>query len=358
MKQKHTIKMKSSAAKVRGQGVASAYEEQVALVKNGLKDKFKVIENQWGRADITHFHTVDFWFYLTIPYAKLCGTAIGYVHFLPETMEQSLKLPRIAKKVFYRYLLRFYKSMDMLVTVNPYFIDRLEANGVPREKVVYIPNFVSQKEFYPLSAEDKNALRLKYKIPAEKFVVVCAGQLQTRKGIFDFLEIAGRMPDVQFVWAGGFSFGKITDGYEKIRKVVENPPLNVLFTGIVDREQMNEIYNIGDVMFLPSYEELFPMTVLEAMNCGLPLLLRDMPIYENILFDYYMRATDNEGFCRELDRLRQEAAYYEQAKQASWRGHLFYNEQHVAKMWDEFYSGLMEKEAAGKIKKRKKSKRA
>ena len=169
-------------------------------------------------------------------------------------MEQSLKLPRIAKKVFYRYLLRFYKSMDMLVTVNPYFIDRLEANGVPREKVVYIPNFVSQKEFYPVPADEKNALRLKYKISPEKFVIVCAGQLQTRKGIFDFLEIANRLPDVQFVWAGGFSFGKITDGYEAIQRVVENPPQNVLFTGIVDREKMNEIYNIGDLMFLDVYK--------------------------------------------------------------------------------------------------------
>ena len=73
-----------------------------------------------------------------------------------------------------------------------------------------------------------------------------------------------------------FHSEKITDGYEEVRKVVENPPDNIKFTGIVDRDKMNEIYNLADVMFLPSYEELFPMTILEAMNCRVPLLLRDI----------------------------------------------------------------------------------
>ena len=41
-----------------------------------------------------------------------------------------------------------------------------------------------------------------------------AGQVQTRKGVMDFVEVAKKMPDVKFVWAGGFSFGAITDGHE------------------------------------------------------------------------------------------------------------------------------------------------
>ena len=45
MSDKTTINMMSSATKVKGQGVGSAYIEQVNLVKNGLSDKFEITEN-------------------------------------------------------------------------------------------------------------------------------------------------------------------------------------------------------------------------------------------------------------------------------------------------------------------------
>lgn len=347
---KYKINMLSRAGSVKGQGVGSAYEEQVTLVREGMSERFDVTINKFPKATITHYHTVNFSFFLSIPFAKHYGTTVGYVHFLPETMEQSLKLPRFAKKVFYKYLLTFYNSMDHLVTVNPYFIDRLADYGVDKKKVSYIPNFVSEKDFYPVSPERKRAIRAEFGLNPDQFTAICAGQLQTRKGIFDFVKVAEAMPDIQFVWAGGFSFGKITDGYEKIQEIVENPPANVKFTGIVDRERMNDIYNMGDVMFLPSYDELFPMTILEAMNCNIPLLLRDIPIYDNILFDYYLRETDNEGFANALRRLKDDPAYYKRAAADSWRGHEFYNRDHVLHMWDEFYTGLVAERDNRKIR--------
>lgn len=350
---RYTINMVSKANTVKGQGVGSAYDEQVELVRSGLSDRFEIFENKTMLADITHYHTVNFSHFLSIPFAKGAGVTVGYVHFLPETMESSLKLPKIAKTVFYKYLISFYKRMDHLVTVNPYFIERLAAYGIDPQKVTYIPNFVCENTFYPLDAEQKKNLRQTYGLNEDRFTVVCAGQLQRRKGVFDFIEIAKKMPDVQFVWAGGFSFGKITDGYEEIQKIMADPPENIKFLGIVEREKMNEIYNLGDVMFLPSYEELFPMTILEAMNCRVPLLLRDIPIYENILFDYYLRAADNDGFFAELNKLRSDPAYYDAAVEKSWRGHCFYNRKHVLAMWDAFYSGLVKEKGLARVKTKK-----
>ena len=45
MSRKKTINMVSQATSVKGQGVGSAYMEQVRLVKEGLADKFEVFEN-------------------------------------------------------------------------------------------------------------------------------------------------------------------------------------------------------------------------------------------------------------------------------------------------------------------------
>jgi 1,2-diacylglycerol-3-alpha-glucose alpha-1,2-galactosyltransferase len=35
--------------------------------------------------------------------------------------------------------------------------------------------------------------------------------------------------------------------------------------------------------FLPSYSELFPMTILEAASCGTAIMLRDIDLYKVIL---------------------------------------------------------------------------
>jgi 1,2-diacylglycerol-3-alpha-glucose alpha-1,2-galactosyltransferase len=40
-------------------------------------------------------------------------------------------------------------------------------------------------------------------MPREKFIVLSVGQVQTQKGVMDFIEVANHMPDIQFVWAGG-----------------------------------------------------------------------------------------------------------------------------------------------------------
>ena len=337
----YRINMISAANKIKGQGVASAHDEQVKLVTENIASDIVVTEDGFVKADISHFHTVNPTFYLFSFFKKRTGIRVGYVHMIPETVESSLQLPRLFKNIFYKYMISFYKRMDVLVTVNPYFIDMLEKYGIKREKVTYIPNFVSDELFYRFSEEKRNQIKEKYGIPSDKFVVLCAGQTQVRKGIFDFIETAKRMPSLQFVWAGGFSFGKITDGYEKIKKIMENPPENVKFLGIVDREEMPGIYNMANVMFLPSFEELFPMTVLEAMSCRIPILLRDLEIYENILFDYYLKEKDVEGFCTALEKLSGEPSFYENAEDAAQRGHDFYSKEHVFSMWDSFYRSLL-----------------
>lgn len=140
-----------------------------------------------------------------------------------------------------------------------------------------------------------------------------------------------------FVWAGGFSFGKITDGYEALKKIVDNPPSNVKFIGIVDRSLMNDVYNMASVLFMPSYNELFPMSILEAMNCQVPMLLRDIEIYESILGGYYLKADNNKGFSDHLRTLALDELAYKKAVKQSMEGSVFYSKEHVLSMWQGFY---------------------
>lgn len=335
-----TINMLSSAYKVKGQGVLSAYEEQVSLVINNLNDQYKVSINKVKFADIMHYHTINLEYYLSLPFTKIRSCAVGYVHFLPETLEKSIKLPKFMKKIFYKYVIEFYKSMDFLITVNPYFIDKLAAYGISKDKITYIPNYVSSKRFFKVDKESRHKLRKEYGIARDKFVVLCVGQLQIRKGFFDFIEVAKKLPNVQFIWAGGFSFKKISDGYQEIKKVVDNPPENVKFLGIIPREEMNNIYNISDVMFLASFEELFPMAILESANCKIPILLRDVDLYRGILDGYYLSENDVDGFVSELTKLNNDDCYYNKASQMADKCAKHYSEENVTKMWRSYYNKI------------------
>ena len=349
-----TINMMSKAHKVKGQGVLSAYEEQVSLVENNLKHIYDVKINEVKFADIMHYHTINFEFFLTIPFAKIKSSTVGYVHFLPETLENSIKLPKIIKNIFYKYVINFYKNMDYLITVNPYFIDKLVAYGIDRDKITYIPNYVSKKRFFKMDKKYVNNARKEFGIDNNKFVVLCAGQLQKRKGIFDFIEVAKQMPEVQFVWAGGFSFKKISDGYEEIKKLMENPPSNVKFLGIIPREKMNELFNASDMLFLASYEELFPMIVLESSNCKLPILLRDIELYKGILDGCYLKGSTNQEFIDQINQIKNDETSYNKAVQMSEECAKKYSEENVTKLWKAYYNKIYKRGQKKRDKKDKK----
>jgi 1,2-diacylglycerol-3-alpha-glucose alpha-1,2-galactosyltransferase len=92
--------MRSSANSIKSQGVGSCYNEQVGLVKEGLTD-FAVSENKKGSFDLVHYHTVNLGYYFERMLTRHKTVGIGYVHFLPETLDESLKLPKPARAIFY-----------------------------------------------------------------------------------------------------------------------------------------------------------------------------------------------------------------------------------------------------------------
>nr|WP_277620101.1 hypothetical protein [Listeria riparia] len=57
------ITMLSSAEKVKGQGVASAYRELVNLMTTHHADKYDIAINTYRKSEITHYHTIDFPFF-------------------------------------------------------------------------------------------------------------------------------------------------------------------------------------------------------------------------------------------------------------------------------------------------------
>lgn len=329
--------MFSYAQKIKGQGVSSSYEELIKAFEKNFKNIFDLSFNSFKRSDISHYHTVNFSFYLSTFFPKKRGTMVGHVHFIPETLEGSLKLPKLILKLFSIYLLSFYKRMDQLVVVNPDFIPKLENLGIKSGKIVYLPNFVSSDNFYEQKIEDRNIFRSNLGIDHNKFVVIGVGQIQTRKGIDDFVSLAKLNPSVQFIWIGDFSFGSLSDGHSKYKKIIKEHPNNLLFTGLIDRKDMVSYYNISDLFLLPSFNELFPMSILEACNCGLPIMLRNLELYEQILKNSYLKSNNLQEMHEVLNSLIHDKNLLKKYKEESKIIANQYSEQAVLKKWFDYY---------------------
>ncbi len=339
MKKKIRINMLSMADSVDGQGVGSAYLELMKLLKEEGKNDFEIQLNEnIKNCDIIHAHTFEPRNYLKLKRAKV--PTISYVHCLPEHFDGSIKLPKFAFNIFKKYVISFYKSADNLVVVNPIFKKDMVKAGLDENKITYIPNFVSKEKFYKKTPKEIKEIRKKYNIGEDEFVVLGAGQVQTRKGVLDFVKVAEKLPNVKFIWAGGFSFGAITDGHKELEKVMKNHPKNVTFLGIVPRDDMNDLFNASDLLFVPSYNELFPMTILEACSTDTPLLLRNLELYEDILFKKYLSASNNKEFAKMIEDLKNDKKLYKKQVDNSKYISNFYCKENVYKMWKEYYTNI------------------
>ena len=327
------IRVFSKATTVPGQGVGAAYVEQLNLIQQSKR--LVVLQPNEPRPDLVHIHTINFRYWLAMLFIKI--PRVVYVHFLPSTLSSSIKLPRLFFGILKWYVKVFYKTASHLVVVNPIFIDPLMKMGIKQERIVFIPNYVDESKF--ATKVSITSIRKQWQI--KRFTVLGVGQVQHRKGVLDFIEVAKKLPAVDFVWAGGFSFKGITAGYEELKKVMDNPPSNVRFLGIVPREKMNELYHGCDLFFLPSFDELMPMSVLEAAVCDKPILLRDLELYQPVFFKHYLSAHDVDGFVKMIKQLSENKEMYQQSlDHPRWLKN-YYRKEAILKQWEDFYQEVV-----------------
>ncbi|MFB6294342.1 MAG: glycosyltransferase family 4 protein, partial [Candidatus Nanohaloarchaea archaeon] len=119
-------------------------------------------------------------------------------------------------------------------------------------------------------------------------------------GVADFVEAGRAFPDTDFIW-----FGPMNNRFLRAAAVTRNvkdAPDNVHFPGFV--EEAREAFGVGDIFFFPSHEENQPIAVLEAMYCGLPLLVRDIAAFDWLEHGTHcLKAEDTDGLHTQLQRL-------------------------------------------------------
>lgn len=157
----------------------------------------------------------------------------------------------------YKLKKRYFDGLNLNIVTPSLWLKNLVKNSILKDypcTVVY--NGVDLNSFYP----DKSIPK-KFAFDGKKLLLAVAGDWDRRKGIYDMMHIADKLPDTHIIVAIG-------NGAPKHERIIALPRTESL-------GELRQLYNRADCVINPTYEDNFPMVNLEALACGTPVVVYD-----------------------------------------------------------------------------------
>jgi glycosyltransferase involved in cell wall biosynthesis len=176
---------------------------------------------------------------------------------------------------------------DLVVTLGETMREEIVARGVPAERVVIVPNGVSEQFLEPLP-DDGGQLRASLGIGPDEFVVGLVSSLVAHEGIGTLLEAVKIMGD-RGVPARALIVGEGPERTSLQRQAAELG-LNAVFTGRVPSARVRDYHAVLDVFVVPRTPDrvcqlVTPLKPIEAMASGLPVVLSNVRALAEIVTD-------------------------------------------------------------------------
>ncbi len=230
--------------------------------------------------------------------ARLAGkSVVYYAHSTREDFCNSFKGSNLLAPLFGAWIRFCYNRGDIVITPTPYSKGLLGRAGV-RPPVMALSNGVDL-DFFSREKGSRRAFREKYGLREETKAVISVGHYIERKGILEFAQLAEEYPDVQFLWFGYTPSNLLT---ARVKRLLREHPANLRFAGYVPMEELRDAYAGADAFLFMTHEETEGIVLLEAMAMKIPVLIRDIPIYEGWLADgqNVYKASSQEEFSSRL----------------------------------------------------------
>ena len=257
---------------MHGRGVyAKVFEDAGITVHLLSPGKFPpmYMPNFWrlmrrGNYDILHFHLFG---------ANLCAKPLAIMSGHPaivvhdqcndESREQNPLL--LAADAFWTQ--KSHRIIAVSESTRRYLLCHEDLDD---SSVITISNGIDTEKFRPAIGGQCKSARSELGIPADAFVIGGVGRLVSQKNFLLFLKVASNIlkkyPEVRFAIAGTGPLETI------LRAEAENLGISsqILFLGHVSDRQ--SLYHALDVLLITSDFEGTPMTLLEAMASGVPVV--------------------------------------------------------------------------------------
>ncbi len=163
-----------------------------------------------------------------------------------------------------------YRLADAIAVPTKFAADTFELNGVERSKLFINPYGVDLTKFNPGQTTGKSG----------KPQIVFVGGVGARKGVPHLLNAFKSLAaDAEL-----HLVGPVETGLESALANI-NAGSNIKIHGPVASNSIPDILNSADIFCLPSLEEGFPLSMLQAMSSGLPVVTTKEAGAEDILSD-------------------------------------------------------------------------
>jgi len=230
-----------------------------------------------GNIDIHHF--------LFVPTPVTSRLLSGIVHWRRNSSVQTV--PSLYKSNLNKKTARSLFFADRVVTFSDWTANELESLGV--KNVVRINAGIDVDRFKPVT--NKKQLREKFGLPLDPPVILFSGELSRLGSVELVLSIIPRVlaqqPEIQFVFSCPIRSSEDVISMNKAQQTIHNLDLssNVHFINQVN--DFSELLNISDIFFFPvatmDAKIDTPLTILEAMAVGLPVIITQLEPLNEIL---------------------------------------------------------------------------
>lgn len=222
-----------------------------------------------GKYDVVHCHTPvgAMLTRLAARHARKCGTKVFYTahgfHFYKGASAVNWLLYYPAERLLAR-------DTDVLITINRE--DNQRAQKFSAGKVCYVPGVgIDLKKFRATDAarrECRSRISAEFGIPEDAVILLSVGEVNKNKNHRLAIEALGMVQGKKIYY---FVCGRGPLSEELKALAIQNGLRNrFILTGY--RDDVADFYRAADIFIFPSLREGLPVSVMEAMACGLPVI--------------------------------------------------------------------------------------
>jgi glycosyltransferase involved in cell wall biosynthesis len=199
-----------------------------------------------------------------------------------------------------------YNKADVICVLAEEFKNTLEKWGIKPQ--IYVETTMVSNKL--LSGFDiKNSLKNR---KSEIKNILFLSRIEKSKGIIESIDtikiLRKKNYNVQLLVAGNGTH------YNEVKKYIEPKADGIKMLGYIEGINKQRIFEASFAFILPSYSEGMPISVLEAMSFGLPVITRPLgglkDFFKNGRHGFMTTSTDPEVFAKKLEKIIQSKKLY------------------------------------------------